>query len=127
MTKNPAKAGFFVFPVTRHVSRFFITLYIYFAMNSPEIKAFIRQNSSLFWYTPEDKKEDISLEFLVETILNYGDLRAVKQLFELMGIKKISEIFFYSINLSDRRKGNFHELTINYFTLLFKRYASGDI
>ncbi len=96
-------------------------------MNSPEIKAFIRQNSSLFWYTPEDKKEDISLEFLVETILNYGDLRAVKQLFELMGIKKISEIFFYSINLSDRRKGNFHELTINYFTLLFKRYASGDI
>ncbi|MCX6251190.1 MAG: hypothetical protein NTX61_10620 [Bacteroidetes bacterium] len=92
-------------------------------MNSPEIKAFIRKNKSLFWYTPEDKKEDISAEFLVETILNYGDLYAVKQLFQLMGIKKVAEIFFNSINLSDRRKGNFHELTINYFTLLFKRYA----
>lgn len=92
-------------------------------MNSPEIKAFIRKNKTLFWYTPEDKKEDISLEFLVETILNYGDLMAVKQLFELMGIKKVAEIFFNSINLSDRRKGNYHELTINYFTLLLKRYA----
>jgi hypothetical protein len=92
-------------------------------MNSPEIKKFISQNSSLFWYTPEDKKEDISLEFLVETILNYGDLMAVKQLFELIGIEKAAETFFNSINLSDRRKGNFHELTINYFTLLFKRYA----
>jgi len=92
-------------------------------MNSPEIKAFIRKNRNLFWYTPEDKKEEISLEFLVETILNYGDLMAVKQLFELIGINKVAEIFFNSINSSERRKGNFHELTINYFTLLFKRYA----
>ena len=92
-------------------------------MNSPEIKAFIREQSSLFWYTPENKKEEISLEFLVETILNYGDLKAVKNMFELIGIKRVAEIFFNSINLSDRRKGNFHELTINYFTLLLKRYA----
>jgi hypothetical protein len=92
-------------------------------MNSPEIKAYIRENGNLFWYTPEEKKEDISLEFLVETILNYGDLTAVKRLFELIGIKQVAETFFHSINLSDRRKGNFHELTINYFTLLFRRYA----
>jgi hypothetical protein len=92
-------------------------------MNSPEIKAFIRENSSLFWYTPENKKEDISPEFLVETILNYGDIVAVKKLFALYGIKRVAEIFFTSINLSERRKGNFHEITINYFTLLFKRYA----
>jgi len=43
-------------------------------MNSPEIKQFIHEHSNLFWYTPEDKKEEISTEFLVETILNYGDL-----------------------------------------------------
>lgn len=93
-------------------------------MNSPEIKAFIRENSSLFWYTPEDKKEEISLEFLVETILNYGDMIAVKKLLALIGIRKVAKIFFDSINQSSRRKGNFHELTINYFTLVFKRYAS---
>ena len=92
-------------------------------MNSKEVKEFIRENSALFWYIPENKKEDISPELLVETILNYGDLSAVKKLFTLFGIKKVAEIFFNSINLSERRKGNFHELTINYFTHLFKRYA----
>lgn len=93
------------------------------AMNSPEIKQFIHQHKHLFWYTPEDKKEDISPELLVETILNYGDKESVLQLFQLLGIKKVAEVFFGSINLSERRKGNYHELTINYFTLVFKRYA----
>jgi hypothetical protein len=92
-------------------------------MNSPEIKQFIKENSTLFWYIPENKKEDISPEVLVETILNYGDMNAVKKLFNLFGIKRVAEIFFISINLSERRKGNFHELTINYFTHFFKRYA----
>ncbi len=96
-------------------------------MNSPEIKAYIRENSHLFWYTPGNKKEDISTEFLVETILNYGDMEAVKKIFKIMGIKKVAEIFFNSIIISSRRKGNFHELTINYFTLIFKRYAYRDI
>ncbi len=93
-------------------------------MNSPEIKTFIRENSQLFWYTPEEKKEDISLEFLVETILNYGDMKAVKKMFALMGIKKIAKIYYDTINMSSRRKNNFHELTANYFDLLFKRYAT---
>jgi hypothetical protein len=91
--------------------------------NPPEIKQLIRENSNLFWYTPEDQKENISEEFLVETILNYGDLNAVKKLITLLGIKKTADVFFDSINLSDRRKGNYQELTINYFTLFFRRYA----
>ncbi len=60
-------------------------------MNSPEIKEFIRQHSNLFWYTPEDKKEDIRPEFLVETILNYGDLNDAGILFiswELIGFQR---------------------------------------
>lgn len=92
-------------------------------MNSPEIKQFIRDHSHLFWYTPDDRKEDISEEFLVETILNYGDLNAVIRLFDLMGIRKVAGIFFNTINLSDRRKGNYQELTINYFTQVFRKYA----
>jgi len=92
-------------------------------MNSPEIKQFIREHSNLFWYTPEDKKEEISDELLVETILNYGDFNAMIQLFNLFGIKRVSAIFFNSIALSNRRKGNYHELTINYFTLVFRKYA----
>jgi len=95
-------------------------------MNSPEIKHYIRQHSNLFWYTPEDNKENISNEFLVETILNYGDLDAVIQLFHLMGINKVAEIFFNSINRSNRRRGNYHEITVNYFNLVFKRYAQAN-
>lgn len=92
-------------------------------MNSSEIKQFILEHNNLFWYIPEDKKEKISNEFLVETILNYGDINAIIQLCNLFGIKEVAKIFFDSINLSNRRKGNYHELTINYFTLVFRKYA----
>jgi hypothetical protein len=92
-------------------------------MNSPEIKAFIKENSHLFWYTIENKKEEISNEFLVETILNYGDINAVIQLFNLLDIRKVAEIFHNSINLSERRRGNYNEISINFFTHVFKKYA----
>ncbi|NCT19221.1 MAG: hypothetical protein GW771_13430 [Flavobacteriia bacterium] len=96
-------------------------------MNSPEIKEFIHKNSHLFWYIPEHKKEDISPELLVETILNYGDMNAILQLFHLLGIKEVAKIFFNSITISDRRKGNYQELTIHYFKLVFRKYAHGNI
>ncbi|MCX6329500.1 MAG: hypothetical protein NTZ85_08330 [Bacteroidia bacterium] len=92
-------------------------------MNSPEVKAFIRQHGALFWYIPEDKKEDISPDVLVEFVLNYGDMKAVKELFSVFGIQNVAEVFFTSINMSERRKGNYNELTLNYFTLLFNRNA----
>ena len=92
-------------------------------MNAQKTRDFIHEQSDLFWYTPEEQKENISQEVLVETVLNYGDLMAVKQLIKLLGVKKTANIFFDSIQLSERRKGNYHELTINYFTLFFNRYA----
>ncbi|OIO11900.1 MAG: hypothetical protein AUJ53_03520 [Flavobacteriaceae bacterium CG1_02_35_72] len=92
-------------------------------LNSPEIKQFIRKNSHLFWDSPEDKKEAIGQELLVETILNYGDMKAVLKLFHLMGIKEVAKIFFDSITTNDRRKGNYQELTINHFTLIFRKEA----
>jgi hypothetical protein len=92
-------------------------------MNTPEIKQFIRDHSNLFWYIPEENKEDISHELLVETILNYGDIKAVKKLFTLLGVNKTAAIFFNTIQQSDRRKANYHELTINFFTLFFRRHA----
>ena len=58
-------------------------------MNTPEIKAFIREYQVLFWYTPDEEKENISHELSVETILNYGDMAAVKKLFVVMGIKNV--------------------------------------
>lgn len=62
-------------------------------MRTPELKEFIRQNSHLIWYIPEDKKEDISDDALVETILNYGTFFAVKELFKILSIEKVAEIY----------------------------------
>ncbi|MEQ6121649.1 hypothetical protein [Reichenbachiella sp. MALMAid0571] len=84
---------------------------------------YITKHQGLFWYTPKDKLADISDSFLVETILNYGSLDDVKELFRVMGIKNAAKVFFDSIALSERRKNNYHELTLNYFTLLFDQYA----
>jgi hypothetical protein len=89
-------------------------------MNSPEIKAFIREKSALFWYTPKDKKEEISSEFLVETILNYGSMDDVKKLIKILGIKEMSKVFF---NATGRKKLNYYPEIYNYFKLFFRKYA----
>jgi hypothetical protein len=94
------------------------------AMNSPEIQQFIREQSHLFWYTPEDKKAEISPEFLVETILNYGDLDTIRKLIKLIGIDHISEIFF---NAQGRKKLNYYPEIYNFFSLLFNKYAQRNI
>lgn len=94
---------------------------------SPELKAFIRKNSHLFWYTPDDKKEDISDEMLVEFILNYGTLEAVKELFQLLGLRETAEIYRNTINLSERRRNNFSELTRNFFNIYFDRHVPRNL
>ncbi len=92
-------------------------------MHTPEIKAFIEKHAALFWYTPPEAKEKISDELLVETILNYGDMNAVIELLTCMGIGKVAQIFRKAIRQSTRTKGNYQELTINYFTRVFNKYA----
>ena len=89
-------------------------------MNSPEVKAFIRAHSDLFWYTPEDKKEDISHDLLVDTILNYGTLDDVKNLIKILRVKESASIFF---NAGGRKKLNYYPEIYNFFSLYFKKYA----
>ena len=92
-------------------------------MRTQALKDYIDQRQDLFWYTPAPKNEKVSDDLLVETILNYGTMDDVRELFRVMGIKNVAQIFFQAINQSERRKNNYFELTINYFTLLFNRYA----
>ena len=89
-------------------------------MNNRALKKFIRENSVLFWWIKEEDKENISVELLVETILNYGDEISVKRLFELVGIKKVSRIFYKQT--SGKRK-NYHPKTINFYNLYFRKNA----
>jgi hypothetical protein len=92
-------------------------------MNTPEIKAFIREHSNLFWYTPQEKKEDISPELLVETILNYGNLEQIQTLIRIMGITEMSKVFF---NATGRKKLNYYPEIYNFFELFFKKNAQRD-
>ena len=89
-----------------------------------EVKKFIEDRQFLFWYSSSPKSETVSNDLLVEMVLNYGSMDDLRGLFNVMGIKNVARVFFDSINKSDRRKGNYHELTLNYFTLLFNRYAA---
>ncbi len=89
-------------------------------MNSPEIKAFIRENSSLFWWIKPEEKENISMNFLVESILNYGNETTVRRLFELVGIRNVADIFYRQ---TSRQRVNYHPRTVHYFTLYFQRHA----
>ena len=92
-------------------------------MRSKEINNYIEDRGYLFWYSPSPKSEKVSDELLIEILLNYGTMDDIRELFSIMGIKNAAKIFFDSINKSERRKGNYHELTLNYFTLFFNRYA----
>ncbi len=87
-------------------------------MRSPELKAFIREHSPLFWYIPEDKKTEVSDELLVETILNHGTLQDFHQLKDLMGEEYISSIF---LGLKGRKKMNYYPEIYNLFYLYFTK------
>jgi len=90
-------------------------------MNSEEIKKYIKEHSSLFWSIPENARGKISLNLLIETILQYGDIPDIRRLFELAGIEKVAEIFSYQIA---QRRCNYKPSTINYFKLYFKNNVS---
>lgn len=47
----------------------------------------------MFWYTPADKKAEISDALLVETILNDGTLDDYKSLLQMLGPKRVAEVF----------------------------------
>ena len=81
---------------------------------------FIEKHNPLFWYTPADKKMEISDSLLVETILNYGTMDDVRELFSVMGIENVASVFFAA---KERQIGNYYPEIYNYFTLLFNRYV----
>jgi hypothetical protein len=92
-------------------------------MRPQAVKDYIDRHQDLFWYSPSPKSEKVSDDLLVETILNYGTMDDVRELFEVLDIKKVADLFFAAIAQSERRKNNYFELTANYFTLFFNRYA----
>jgi hypothetical protein len=92
-------------------------------MYSPELEEFITEHNHLFWYTPEDRKKEISLELLVENTLNYGSLDDFRQLVKLIGLRRVSEVFF---SADERKKMNYYPEIHHFFSLIFQKYAQRD-
>ena len=91
--------------------------------NSPELKALIRKNAHLFWYTKDSEKENLPLPVVLEFFINYADKEDIKALFNIVGIKTAAAVFFEQINKWGARSNYFPEFQ-NYFNLYFKKYAS---
>jgi len=70
--------------------------------NSKELKEFIKQYSPLWWWVPEKAKENLSLNSVVEALLNYGSIEDIKKLFGIVGIKKGAEIYYEGTNNQQR-------------------------
>jgi hypothetical protein len=92
--------------------------------HSPELRAFIKEHSCLWWWVPEEKKENLSLNSVVEAILNYGNIKDIKRLFDLIGMEKTAEIFFKQIS---GMRPNYGKRTINFFKLYFQRHVQRNI
>jgi len=86
-----------------------------------DIQELIQENSHLFWWVPEDKKQNLSLDSLVEAILNFGDSKSVKKLFDTVGISTVADIF--KKNTENRTRINYFPDVVNYFNLYFEKYA----
>jgi len=91
--------------------------------NSPELKALIRKNAHLFWYSKDAEKENLPLPVVLEFFINYADKEDIKALFNIVGIKQAAAVFFEQIKIWGKRSNYFPEFQ-NYFTLYFTRYAS---
>lgn len=78
----------------------------------------------MFWYIRDDRKEDIPLPLLVETILIYGDVADVRNLVGILGKEKVAGIFNHQI---ESPRHNYPERTVNYFKVLFREDAVSGI
>lgn len=88
-----------------------------------KLQIYIDKRKNLFWYTPEEQKQHISDELLIETIFNYGTVADVKELFAAMGIKNVAAVFN---NMKERKKQNLYPEIYHFFNLLLKRYAPSN-
>jgi len=80
----------------------------------------IDKNKTLFWYTPESKKQEISDSLLIETIFNEGTLDDCRQLISTLGGKQVAKVFF---SAKGRQKENYYPEIYHFFSLVLKKYA----
>ncbi len=84
------------------------------------MSAIIGQHKHLFWWVPENKLTQLSIDAVVEAVLNNGDERAVRHIFDILGVEKVAEIFYRQ---TSGKRINYRPRTINFFRSYFQRHA----
>lgn len=84
-------------------------------MNREEL---LKKYQHLFWYFDKTKLNTISDTVIVEFILNYGDIAALHDLFETLGIKNAAKEFAHSI---ENKRNNYPPIVTNFFNLYFSK------
>ena len=77
----------------------------------------VQEKPYLFWYVKDI--ECLSEEAIVEAILNGGDFDDFLRLIDLMGIKRVAEIFYRQ---TSTKRTNYSKKSENYFRLFFERH-----
>lgn len=80
----------------------------------------VKKNQPLFWSIDKKKLKDLDEAAVVETILNFGKLGDVKELFLTLGIKKVAKIFYTQIS---QKRNNYYPPVSHYFDKYFKRHV----
>ncbi len=55
------------------------------------LAAFIEDQKYLFWWIPENKLTELSIDAIIEAVLNHGDEKSVRYLFDILGVEKVAE------------------------------------
>jgi len=77
----------------------------------------------LFWWVPESEIASLSNDAIVESILNNGNEKTVKQLLDYYGIDYVAEIFNRQ---ASGRRNNYRPRTVNFFRKYFERHAQNS-
>ncbi|MBN2088028.1 hypothetical protein JW964_00355 [candidate division KSB1 bacterium] len=96
--------------------------------SSPTIKilpeksliSIIEQQKHLFWWVPDNKLTQLSMDAVVEAVLNNGDEKAVRHLFDVLGVEKVAEIFYRQ---TSGKRINYRPRTVHFFRSYFQRHA----
>lgn len=83
-----------------------------------EINDFIKKRPHLIWYTKNFNH--LSLDSIVEAVLNYGTWDDFKEVVKILGIKKTASIFR---KRAKQKRSNYRPEIKNYFQLYFRKYA----
>ncbi len=91
---------------------------------STELIEYIQNHKYFWWWVPEKSLANLSFSSIVEGSLSYGDVADIKELFQLIGIEKVAEIFYQATQQTDKKKRiNYHQRTLHFFDLYFKRHV----